>query len=57
MKRPHFCNNRIQCEKCDRATTCRKLEPCKDYSPAVDSNFNASIKMPHRVEVSFSICD
>jgi hypothetical protein len=31
------------CEKCDYATSCRKLEPCKEFALAVGSNFSAEL--------------
>lgn len=34
-------DTKIICENCIYSISCSKLEPCTDYSPAVNSNFEA----------------
>ena len=50
MKYPRFPNDRTQCEKCDKATTCKKLQPCSDYAPALNTNFNARVEIENETK-------
>jgi hypothetical protein len=55
MPLPKFPNVRIQCEKCDKATFCKKLQPCGEFYPALDSNFNAEISL--EVKLDFMVLE
>jgi hypothetical protein len=45
MKNPTLATHLNRCEKCSKSIYCMKLKPCKDYTPAVSSNFNAEIEI------------
>jgi hypothetical protein len=53
MKKIKFSNDRTECERCDRAIYCKKLRPCNDFAPAINSNFSAAVKLPEEAK---SLC-